>query len=382
MEVKQVAELCNDITREQLGEEALLTEDLSNVVDWGKSVENIIGYDNFSKKLVNRIGKTVFRSRPYYTSLPSLIRDKFEFGAILQKIEVGMYDASENQSWQLEDGEVYEENMFIQPSVDERFWVIKDTFEIRFSVADRQVKESLKDASALTSFINALWVAVENSFTIKFDGLIKRDLNTLIASVLNGNNSNQKVDLLALYNAAHTGATITREKALETPEFIRFMIYKLKLDRANLKEMNVLHNEGGRPRFTSDEYLQFVTLADVDAAAGVYLYNGNGQFNNDELKLDKHETVASWQGQGTDAAVGNRSKISVKLPDGNTVTQDYVLAVMFDKEAAAVYNEDRRTTSKYVAAAEFTNYWMKGDVSLFVDKNEQAIVYYLGANPV
>ena len=33
MEVKQVAELCNDITKEELGESSILTEDLSNVVD-------------------------------------------------------------------------------------------------------------------------------------------------------------------------------------------------------------------------------------------------------------------------------------------------------------------------------------------------------------
>ena len=47
MLVKQIYELVNNIAGEELGESAPLQEDLSNIVDFGDTIINKIGYDNY-----------------------------------------------------------------------------------------------------------------------------------------------------------------------------------------------------------------------------------------------------------------------------------------------------------------------------------------------
>ena len=86
MRVEQIYELLNTSTNEILGEETVLQEDLSNIVDIGNEIINQDKVDNYVKKLVNRIGKTVFKNRVYTGNVPSILMDSWEFGSILQKV--------------------------------------------------------------------------------------------------------------------------------------------------------------------------------------------------------------------------------------------------------------------------------------------------------
>ena len=60
MKVTQIKDLVNSSLKEVNGSSQLLKEDLSNVVDIGKELLNNDDVDNFVKKLVDRVGKTVF----------------------------------------------------------------------------------------------------------------------------------------------------------------------------------------------------------------------------------------------------------------------------------------------------------------------------------
>ena len=76
MKVEQVYEIANTMTKEILGEEAVVNEDLSNIVDLGKQFENLDNaYDNYVRKLHDHIGKMVFVNRRYTGRAPSVIMD-------------------------------------------------------------------------------------------------------------------------------------------------------------------------------------------------------------------------------------------------------------------------------------------------------------------
>ena len=60
MTVKQIAELVNNSTKEVLGEVAIHTEDLSNVVDIGKQIVTDNAVYNYVKSLVDYIGQVIF----------------------------------------------------------------------------------------------------------------------------------------------------------------------------------------------------------------------------------------------------------------------------------------------------------------------------------
>lgn len=84
MKVAQIAEILNDVYEEVVGEANITTEDLTNIVDIGKTLTSDENVDKYVKVLQNRIGKTVFVDRPYTGRAPSLLMDGWEYGSILQ----------------------------------------------------------------------------------------------------------------------------------------------------------------------------------------------------------------------------------------------------------------------------------------------------------
>ena len=106
MKVTQLYALVNAVTKEALGETIVVNEDLSNVVDLGKAIiDQANGLDNYVRKLVDHIGKVVFVNRVYAGSAPAVLMDSWEFGSILEKISTDLPEASENDTWNLVDGE-------------------------------------------------------------------------------------------------------------------------------------------------------------------------------------------------------------------------------------------------------------------------------------
>ena len=186
MEVKQIYTLVNSITSEVLGSETVLQEDLSNVVDIGKALFSATDVDNYVKSLVDRVGKTIFVNRKYSGKIPSIVMDSWEFGSVLQKISADIPQATENESWELQNGTSYDPNIFYKPSVSAKFYNSKVTFEIPLSFTEKQVKESFNSASELNAFISMLYNAVEKSMTVKTDALIMRTINNMIAQTFNG----------------------------------------------------------------------------------------------------------------------------------------------------------------------------------------------------
>ena len=94
MTVNQVATILNGVQKQVIGEEAIQTVDLENIIDMGKEVLEATSYDNYDKTLVDHIGKVVFVDRAYAGSAPSVLMDGWEYGAILEKISSEMPEAT------------------------------------------------------------------------------------------------------------------------------------------------------------------------------------------------------------------------------------------------------------------------------------------------
>ena len=99
MTVNQVYTILNTIAGEMLGEGAVVKEDLSNVVDIGNQFTNVVGLDNYVKKLNDVIGKMVFVDRVYSGRAPSVLIDGWEYGSIMEKVSADLPQARENESW-------------------------------------------------------------------------------------------------------------------------------------------------------------------------------------------------------------------------------------------------------------------------------------------
>lgn len=380
MKITQLHTLVNTVTQEVLGETTLVQEDLSNVVDLGKEIIDTDNVDNYVKKLVNHIGKVIFVNRLYAGGVPSVLMDSWEYGSVLEKITADLPIASENDSWNLTDGETYNQDMFYQPSVSAKFFNSKVTFEIPMSFTERQVKESFSSAAQLNGFISMLQTSIENAMTIKLDALIMRTINNMIGETLVGDTTGvRSVDLLDKFNTEYT-KELAQAQALKDPDFVRYASYVIGLYVDRLSKISTLFNGGGKERFTPKDLLHVVLLSEFEKASSTFLQSET--FNKDLVALPNHETVPYWQGSGTTYDFADTSAINVKLASGTEHEQTGIIGVMFDRDALGVTNLDRRVTTNYNAKAEFYNNFYKFDAGYYNDLNENFVVFYLGDTEV
>lgn len=394
MEVKQIYTLINSVSGEVLGKTDIVQEDLTGIVDLGTAVFNQSAVDNYVKSLVNHIGKVIFVNRPYAGKVPSVLMDAWEFGSVLEKISADVPEAEENDTWDLEDGTEYKQDVFHKPTVTAKFFNSKVTFEVPVSITERQVKESFSNAAQLNGFISMIYAAVEKSMTIKADALIMRTINNMIAETvladaqafgataagdmanLSSASTARCVNLLKLYNDK-TGAStkLTAAKAITDPDFIRFASYVMGTYADRLQSISTVFNVGGKERFTPKDMLHVVLLSDFAKAAQTYLYSDT--FNRGDVLLPQAETVPFWQGSGKNYDFANTGRIKVKESGGKAVEISGVLGVMFDRDALGVCNLDRRVTTNYNAKAEFFNNYYKFDAGYFNDTNENFVVFFI-----
>lgn len=385
MEVVQIHTLVNTATSEVLGQSDVVNEDLSNIVDVGTQIFNAEAVDRYVRSLVNQIGKIIFVSRPYRGGVPSVLMDAWEFGSVLEKITVDLPEASENESWELTDRTSYDPNIFYKPKVSAKFFNKKVTFEVDMSFTEMQVKQSFQNATQLNSFLSMLYTAVDKSMTIKLDALVMRTINNFIgetiyadyaAEALSTKSGVRAINLLYLYKQKYAeAADLTAEKAMVTPEFIRFASYTMANYMDRLTRISSLFNIGGRDRFTPKDMLHVVMLSDFRNAADIYLQSTT--FHDSYTALPNAETVPYWQGSGQTFGFDKVSSINVNTTGNKAVTASGILCVMFDRDALGVSNLSRRVTTNYNAKGEFWNNFYKFDAGYFNDQNENFLVFFV-----
>ena len=376
MQVTQVADIVNSLSEQYMGESAVSTVDLSNVVDIGTTVMDLNNLDHYVHDLIDHIGKVVFVNRAYHGKTPSLVMDGWEYGAVLEKITYDEYpEAQQNDSWELQDNHSYDPNVFYKPSVSAKFFEKRNTFDIPMSFAKRQIKSAFSNGTQLNAFFSMIETVIQNSMTIKIDQLAESAINNMIAMTVADANANRAVNLRTMYNSVY-GKSITAAQAVTDPDFIRYASYIMKLYSERLQRMSKLFNVGAKERFTSSERLHVILLSEFAAAAEAYLYSTT--YHDQFVHLSKAETVPYWQGSGVAYDFASTSKINVVVPGSDSATEvTGILGVMFDRDAVGVCNLDRRVTTNWNARAEFFNNWYKFDAGYFNDTNENFIVFYV-----
>ena len=377
MKVTQIKDLVNNSLKEVNGSSQLLKEDLSNVVDIGKELLNNDDVDNFVKKLVDRVGKTVFNDRVYQGSAPSVLMDAWEYGSVVEKIDSDLPKVEQNDSWQLEDGKSYDQDIFYQPKVSAKFFNSKTTFDIPMSFTKAQVESAFSSPAELNGFISMLMVKTQNAMTVNLDGLIMKTINNFTASVVNAKKGMQVVNLLDMYNkTAQTKVTV--DNALTSPDFIKFANLMINTYRDRLTKMSTLFNEAGLNKFTPVDNQHLVILSDLASASKVYLESDT--YNQDNVKISNYDTVPYWQGSGTTYNFKDTSKIDVAIKDGTQtkeVIQTGILGVLFDTSALGVSCQNPRTTTAVNARAEFYTNFNKYDAMYYNDLNENFVVFMI-----
>lgn len=384
MEMKQIYKIVNTVSQEVLGESPVVQEDLGNIVDIGQAVFDNNSFDAYVRSLVDHIGRVVFVNRNYRGRVPSVVRDGWEYGAVLEKLACELPDAQENESWELSSGTSYDPNVFIAPVITAHFYNKKVTFEIQMSTVEKQFKTAFSSGSQAAAFLAMIFNAIENSMTIKLDALIMRAICNMIgetvyadfgANSISGGSHTKAVNVLYLYNQTVDQADqLTAATCMNSPAFNRFASNLMSMYVDRLAVESTLFNIDAKARFTPKDRLHFVVLSEFEASVKAYLQSDT--FHDEMVALPEHETVPFWQGSGTDYAFTNTGKVYITTASNHAETVTGVLGVMFDSDAVAVCNMDRRTTSLYNPKGEFTNTWFKMDCQYLNSMQENFVVFF------
>lgn len=393
MKITQLADILNGtlsvvgINEQQTGEKAVAAEDLSNIVDIGKSVLDYTGqsnanFDSFTRALIDQVGRVMFVDRTYTSQAPNILKNGWEYGSILEKVRCELPDAQDNATWDLFNypyagGAAYPDPFELsKPDVSAKFFNSKATYEVPITLTEVQMREAFQSAAQFGSFIAMIENRIAMKITLCNDGLIMATIANLIGQkIANGTNV---VNLLDLYNDV-AATPIGADDALTDKEFLRFASKTIGTYKKYLAGASVLYNDGGYVTFTPADRLKFITLTEFAKALDAYLYSDT--FHNEFVTLPGYEEVAYWQGSGNDVNdATDRGTVHVKVDVNGTATevnQEGVVAVMFDDEAAAVCNENYRVTSIYNPRGEYTNYFYKWDAMYMNDTNENCVVFVI-----
>lgn len=376
MNVTQVYAILNDVVKESLGSKTFAVKDTAGIVSIGNEIlSSATSTDKFLGVLVDRIGRTIISNRAYSGNVKALINDAFTFGAILQKIYVTPMDAVENPQWNLTAGVSVDQYVITKPTVNQKLFNKVSTWEIDVTIPDNTLKSAFTGESAMAAFIDGVFTAIRNSMNKQLESMANLAYATAAAmSIIHAkvNNGLTAIDLLAAYNAM-AGTTITKDTAYHSSDFTKFATRYINLVIKRLGEMSVQYNTESYARFTPVDRMRVIMLADFEASVASYLEADT--FHDEYLKIPKHDTVVSWQGN----AARESDSINIHTPNGYTVNQSGIVCMLCDEECIGLTYDEQRIRSARNEKGEYTNYFYKADMGYFFDPSENCVIFTIGA---
>lgn len=393
MRVNQISTLLNGVFGEILGEGALITEDLSNLVSSGQIITSSTTYgdnfDNYAGAIIDKVGKTIFVDRVYRAKDLGIWRDYFEYGSVLEKIRVDVGDYENNCEWDLTKMGTttldYNENLqnhieelfkFIPANVQAKYFNLKTTFKTTISITKKQLKSAFDSATDMARFIGMIENRIASKMEIAKEELQRRAIGNFIGEKIH--TGTNVVNLKTEFDAAGGDITdlSTVDKALRDPDCLRFIAKRMTMDREFMTQPSKVYTDGSFYNHTPIEDSRLIVLSDLDTGLKFNLYGDT--YNEEFVKLDNYKTVPFWQGTGTTMALADRSVLNIKTSEGNTVTSTdtgNILGVLFDRDAIMCCNEDPEVRSQYNADGNFTNFFYCYDASFYNDFDENGVVY-------
>lgn len=386
MKVNQIATMLNTVFSEITGESALVAEDLSNIVDVGRTILSSTQWgDNFDKyvgKIIDKVGRSIYVDRPYDGDDLGLTREAWNYGSVLEKVRVEVGDYVDNKSWMLTDSPTPTfSDIFAYDSpaeVQAKYFNQKDTLRLKICLVRNQMESAFTSAANMQRFIGAIENRIRTKREIAQEALAYRTENNLIAAKLQyGLNI---VNLLSEYKAASGDSSITAATALETPAFLRYCVRRFKTDKKLLAKFSGQYNVENYGTFTPASRLKVYALTDFATAVETVLRSNT--YHDDFVKLDGYREVPYWQGRGEGADTFEARSTVYAYPAMENATptlqnQSGIVFVMQDEDAAMICNEEMPVDVIYNPEGRFYKYWYGLDCSYYNDLAENVIVYVI-----
>lgn len=383
MKVNQIYSLLNDINSQMFGEDAIDVNDLSGIISMGKSVMSTDdNMDKFFGVLVDRIGKTIIRTLDLELEFPTLFRDEFEFGAIIQKINVQPIQAVANSTYQLNDegfaptfADIYKANVSVTYFTGANTWRFRTTLPV-----DELLSTAFLGESQMGAFITAITSSMSDSMVISINNMSRTAINNFVAEKVKAENG--VINLLTMYNELlGEGNEISVDKAMHDKEFARFASTIISEYVGYLSEPSVLYNTDGMVRATARDNMHVLMLRKMRSLFDAYLLSDSFK---DVYNIPLYKEVNYWQGNKgasatNDFATNSAIKVIPSSEEGKDspteIEVDGLVCVIADRQSIAVGLNKRRSGAFYNSIDGYENISSDATIQYINDLSENGICF-------
>lgn len=380
MKINQIYSVLNYINGQMFGSDAQAVIDLSGLISMGKNIGAAAGYDKFLNLLVDRIGKTIIRRLDAELDFPSLLMNSFEFGAILQKINVQPIAAIQSNDWEVGQAGFTPSLLDIhKPNVTVTYFDGADTASFMVTIPFDLMDSAFASEAGVSQFFDAIIAALQDSLTVSINNMSRTAVNNFIAEKVKATNG--IINLLTEYNANFT-PTLTQAEAIVSPSFLRFAAARIKLYLDYMAQPSVLYNADGNLRATRRDNAHILVLSEFGINSEVYLESDT--YWKDLVSLPGYTRVSFWQGDHTaggdnDFATNSGIIVIPSSEEGQvsptTITQDGIIAVVADRQAIAVGLNKRRSATFTNPIDAYTNIKEEFTTQWINDLGENGLVF-------
>lgn len=383
MEVTQLKDLVTKAVAQTTGTEieALKTYEL---LDMGKDVMDAGQIEEFTKALINQVGKIVVMSEKYTADLPDLFIESWEWGAYLERVYPDINDYDVNNSWDLVDGKQYPAHIFYQPNVSAKIYEELKTIETRISIAgNEQIQTAFTSWSEMNRFVGGIQESIENTLEIALEGMGEMLITSAIA--ISDKATSTAVHLLTDYNNEFS-TNLTKDECLNNIGFLRYVAKTIHLYRMRIARMTKgLFNNGNINAWTRGDNQKLVCLADFIANLNTLLLGDT--YHEEKYSIGDFKEVPYWQspvGSSTSFTLSDNSAIKIDADADNKLgigTQAYendgAIALLYDRRAIGTSMNKRKTTSEYTPSADFWTYYHKLTGNYIIDSNFPMVAFFI-----
>lgn len=374
MTFEQVYQIVNDVAAQHFGQNAIAVTDTSSLYSLGSAVF-AGGADAFLSTLIDRVARVSVRTLRYTSSFPGLLRNEYEYGNGIEKINVQPFQAKKSEAVNVGDASWQNTTWDIdKPQISVYFFKDSATWEIDCTMPDTLYRSAFTSAAEMQRFISAIYDMITTSMSMQLDQVARAAVVGMMAEKVDAGYT--VVDLLTLYNAGHT-PTITAAEAMESPEFLKFSGKIMRDYISYLEEPSTLYNSAGLVRATSRDNMHVFINTQLISAYRTYLLADT--FNEEILRLPLFNEIKFWQGTGTSGPnLDDCTDIKVNTKNGDAVEMPYVVACFADREAIGVGMFDRWSAADRLNRQRLTNITSGAVIQHFVDLSENIVIFTLG----
>ena len=353
MKYEQIASILNevyDINAEESKASAALSSDLSNVVDFGRSIVSgtttLDGQFLTLANVIDKIRRTIYIDAEFVGTAPKCFVDDSEMNGLKEVMRVSVGDFDDNMRYDVFNTPATNSfnDLFgkVLPTVNAKYYGKVVTYRQKITETYRQFEAAFKSPSALSQF----FAHVENAIRVKYDW--SKDTLQYIAfdnAVIEKLSSTHTATALASGNAftdfINTVKSITREMLAFNKRYSAF--------------------ETSTPK----SRLHMAVRADYYDALITSLYDvRQPEYLN--IPLDNIHVVPYFQ------FADDPDKIVMSTPSTATNATDNVdklIAVIYDERAFGCTARDEKVTSQYVANEDITNFFHMAEFEYIVNSD-------------